>query len=191
MNSLPRTGRSVKESVIVYEQILGNLTEPAWKQRLEGAVIATLLLDEWEKQKPRLRRTTSDGVEIAINLERGMSMQDGDIMAWDEATKRAVTVKVRANEVLHVRLEPADPMVMVERALKLGHALGNQHWPAVVKGTSIYVPLRVDRRVMATVLKTQNIPGVSYDFEPSTGLNLPYADPGAHGHSHDHGPTAT
>ena len=39
--------------------------------------------------------------------------------------------------------------VVVRTAFELGHALGNQHWPAVVKGDRVYVPLTVDRKVMA------------------------------------------
>lgn len=171
----------------IYEQVLGNLTDPAWSERLEGSVIATLLLDEWERQKPRLRRQTSDGTEIAINLDRGATLQNGDILEWAEAARRAVVVKVRAKEVMQIRLETAEPLVMVERALKLGHVLGNQHWPAIVRGTSIYVPLHVSQQVMASVLGTHNIPGVSYEFVPGEGLAFPQGSgEHHHGHGHDH-----
>lgn len=169
----------------VVEHVLGNLEDGDWRQRVEGGVIATLLLDEWERQKPRLRRRASDGAEVAINLDRGASLQDGDILDWDPATRRAIVVKVRAKEVMHIQLEPAEPAVMIERALKLGHVLGNQHWPALVKGTSIYVPLHVDRKVMATVLKTHSIPGVSHEFIPGEGFSIPHVAHD-HGHSHEH-----
>lgn len=177
----------------IYEQVLGNLTDPAWSERLEGSAIATLQLDEWERQKPRLRRRTSDGAEIGINLNRGTTLQDGDILEWSEAARRAVVVKVRAKEVMHIRLEPAEPLVMVERALKLGHVLGNQHWPAIVRRTSIYVPLHVNQQVMASVLGTHKIPGVVYEFVPGEGLAFAqgsgehhHGHAHSHGHSHDH-----
>ena len=38
--------------------------------------------------------------------------------------------------------------------VELGHALGNQHWPALVKGDRVFVPLTVDRKVMASVMNT-------------------------------------
>ena len=87
-----------------------------------------------------------------------------------------------------------------------GHALGNQHWPAVVKGTKVYVPLTVDRKVMASVMKTHALPGVRYEFTPGSEV-IPYlaphesrrlfggasdtphshhSDSHSHGHGHDH-----
>jgi urease accessory protein len=80
------------------------------------------------------------------------------------------------------------------RCVQLGHALGNQHWPAVVKGTRVYVPLAVARAVMASVLKTHSFEGVSYGFAPGAevagGLTPDEARRlfgGAEGHRHDDG----
>ena len=52
------------------------------------------------------------------------------------------------------------------RCVELGHALGNQHWAAVVKGMRVYVPLAVARAVMASVMKTHAFKGVTYAFVP-------------------------
>jgi len=54
--------------------------------------------------------------------------------------------------------------------------LGNQHWPAVVKGTTVFVPLTVDRKVMASVMKTHAFSGISYDFAPGLEI-IPYLAP--------------
>lgn len=35
---------------------------------------------------------------------------------------------------------PADQLI--ERCVQLGHALGNQHWPAIVQNGFVYVPWR-------------------------------------------------
>ena len=76
-----------------------------------------------------------------------------------------------------------------------GHALGNQHWPALVKGSRVYVPLTVDRKVMSSVMKTHRFEGVRYEFVPGSEI-VPYLAPhesrrlfgGAEGpvHSHTH-----
>jgi urease accessory protein len=50
--------------------------------------------------------------------------------------------------------------------VELGHALGNQHWPALVKGSLIYVPLTLDRKVMASVMDTHRFEGIRYEFVP-------------------------
>ena len=77
--------------------------------------------------------------------------------------------------------------------VELGHALGNQHWPAVVKGTKVYVPLTVDKKVMLSVMETHNIEGITYEFQPGTDI-IPYLAPheirrlfgGASHESHSH-----
>lgn len=50
--------------------------------------------------------------------------------------------------------------------VELGHALGNQHWPAVIRGTRVYVPLTIARTVMASVMKTHAFEGISCAFAP-------------------------
>ena len=93
-----------------------------------------------------------------------------------------------------------DTEVVVRTMFELGHALGNQHWPAVVKGSRIFVPLTVDRKVMASVMKTHAFPRIRYEFRPGLEV-IPYMTPhearrlfgGAsapshsHGHAHSHG----
>ena len=72
---------------------------------------------------------------------------------------------------------------------------GNQHWPALVKGNRVYVPLTVDRKVMSSVMNTHRFEGIRYEFVPG-GEIVPYLAPhesrrlfgGAEGpvHSHTH-----
>ncbi len=77
--------------------------------------------------------------------------------------------------------------------VELGHALGNQHWPALVKGTRVFVPLTVDRKVMASVMNTHRFEGIRYEFVPGDDI-VPYLAPhesrrlfgGAEGPVHTH-----
>ena len=55
----------------------------------------------------------------------------------------------------------------------IGHALGNQHWPALVKGTRVFVPLTVDHKVMASVMKTHRFEGIRYEFVPGEDIGRP------------------
>lgn len=67
----------------------------------------------------------------------------------------------------------------------------------MVKGARIFVPLTVDRKVMASVMKTHAFPRIRYDFRPGIEV-IPYMTPhearrlfgGAsapsHAHGHDH-----
>jgi len=211
MHLTPHDGPTSGGRLQLVERVLGNQADPAWRERLAGAAIDRLQLDQWQAQKNRFRKTTTGGVELAVSLDRTNHLHDGDVLVWDEAGRRAIVAAIALNDVLVVRLagvlgEPQE--ILARTCFELGHALGNQHWPAVVKGTDVYVPLTVDRKVMASVMKTHAFQGISYEFMPGTEV-IPYllphearrlfggadATPHSHlpphlhdaaGHSHDH-----
>lgn len=187
--------------MILVETVVGNANDAGWKDRLAGAAVDYLNLDQWQAQKNRFRTHTQGGTELAVSLERNSHLHHGDILVWDADARRAVVANIQLQEVMVVDLggalaQPAE--ALARTCVELGHALGNQHWPAVVKGTKVFVPLTVDRKVMASVMKTHAFTGITYDFVPGTEV-IPYLAPhesrrlfgGAnatpHSHAHDHG----
>jgi urease accessory protein len=165
--------------MMVIESVLGNVEDPSWKVRLEGARVDVVRLDQWQAQKNRFRRTTEGGVEVAVSLERNVHLHDGDILVWDEAARCAIIARIQLQHVMVIRLDDLlaePPEILARTCLEVGHALGNQHWPAVVKGTTVYVPLTVSREVMNSVMKTHAFPGITYEFAPG-GAVIPYLSP--------------
>lgn len=153
----------------VIETLLGNSEDPAWKVRLETARVDVLSLDQWQAQKNRFRRKTDGGIDLAISLERNIHLQDGDVLLWDNASRLAIITRIQLKDVMVIRLDGLllqTPELLGRTCLELGHALGNQHWPAVVKSTSVYVPLTVNQQVMNSVMKTHAFEGITYEFVP-------------------------
>jgi urease accessory protein len=159
--------------------VLGNAADEPWRGRLAGARVDVLRLDQAEAQKSRLRKGTEGGTDVAIILDRGVQVRDGDVLSWNGAARAALVARVDVNDVLIIDLtglaaEPAE--VAMARCVELGHALGNQHWPAVTNGTRVYVPLTVARAVMASVMKTHAFEGISYTFTPGAEV-IPHLAP--------------
>jgi len=182
--------------MLVIETIIGNIHETAWKARLEQATLDWLVLDQWEAQKSRLRKSSQNGLDLAISLPRGILLHDGEILKWDEAQGTATVARVNLKDVMVVELsalQTQNSEVLVRTCVELGHALGNQHWPAVVKGNRVFIPLTVDKKVMASVMKTHAFPGITYEFIPGSEV-IPYLAPhesrrlfgGAEGPIHSH-----
>jgi len=180
------------------EAVSGNVHDPRWKGRLEGARIDHLHLDQWEAQKSRFRKTTEAGLELAVSLERNTHLREGDILIWDESARMAVVASVQLNDVMVIELSDLlrrSPELMLRTCFELGHALGNQHWPAVVKDHQVFVPLTIDRNVMASVMRTHAFPGIEYTFASGEHM-VPYLAPhearrlfggaGSTPHSHVH-----
>ena len=185
--------------MILVEKALGNARDPSWAQLLEDAVIDTLDLDQWQAQKSRMRLKTEAGVEVAIALDRNTHLRDGDVLAWDEPNLVAIVARVTLKEVMVIKLDALlsrSPEELARACVELGHALGNQHWPAVVKGTSVYVPLTVDQKVMDSVMRTHAFEGITREFAPGAEV-IPYLAPhearrlfgGADSTPHSHAPT--
>lgn len=166
-------------ALVRVDAILGNAAGDGWPGRLRHARVDVLSLDQAEAQKSRLRKRTAGGAEVAISLDRGTQLRDGDILFWDEARRTAIVARVDLKDVLVIDLSPlldGPREVAMARCVELGHALGNQHWPAVVRGTRVYVPLTVARAVMASVMKTHSFEGVTYAFAPGAEV-IPYLAP--------------
>ena len=160
------------------EHILGHESDAHWQDETQGDVqglrVDTLELSQWDAQKTRLRKKSSADEDVVIALDRDTALRDGDILACDDT--RILVCRIALCEVMVVHLQPDPPAAsdgkpsLMERCLQLGHALGNQHWPAVVSHGHIYVPLSVDRRVMDSVMRTHSFPGVSYIFRPGADV---------------------
>lgn len=192
--------------MLVIETITGNIHESVWKSRLEHATLDWLALDQWEAQKSRFRKSSQNGVDLAVSLPRGILLRDGDVLVWNETRQAAIVARVTLKDVMVVELDSLQTQpseALIRTCVELGHALGNQHWPAVVKGNRVYIPLTVDKKVMASVMKTHAFHGITYDFVPGSEV-IPYLAPHesrrlfggaegpvhshaeAHEHSHDH-----
>lgn len=191
--------------MMMIESVQGNVEDPVWKTRIEDAQVDVLNLDQWQAQKNRFRRQSEGGVDLAVALDRSVHLHDGDILYWDETVYKAIIVRIQLKDVMVINLAglfSESPEILARTCVELGHGLGNQHWPAVVKETKVYVPLTVSQQVMASVMKTHAFAGISYEFIPGEAL-IPYLAPhearrlfgGAdssphsdtHAHEHTHG----
>jgi urease accessory protein len=184
--------------MILIETVLGNIDDREWAERLSVADTDLLEIDQWEAQKSRFRKITAKGVKIAVSIDRGAHIRDGDVLLWDDRALSALVARIELRDVMIIHLDELmglSPKVAMRTCVELGHAMGNQHWPALVKDAVVYVPLTVDRKVMASVMKTHRFEGIRHEFVPGRTV-IPYLAPhesrrlfgGAEGpvHSHTH-----
>lgn len=181
----------------VYTEILGNfLTEPVWNEKLKEADIEYIYLDQWTAQKSRFLAKGDKGNDYPIALKRHSQVVDGDIIFYSPEENKAVVIRIELSPVLVIEmgaLAQKDPQTIIRISVELGHAIGNQHWPAVVKDTRVYVPLTVDKKVMLSVMETHHIEGITYEFQKGLEI-IPYLAPheirrlfgGAGQESHSH-----
>jgi len=163
----------------IYTEIKGNIHDPEWIGRVEGVEVEHIDLDQWTAQKSRFVVDGDRGSRYAVALQRRTRLADGDIIEYLPEQRRIAAVRIRLSDVMVAdlsSLEGEPSRMLIRIALELGHAIGNQHWPAVVKGTKVYIPLTVDRKVMESVMRTHRFEGVAYSFQPGSEI-IPYLAP--------------
>jgi len=147
--------------------VLGQMSEGVWPDRLSRCRVDVLHLSQAMAFRSRFRGRTNGGTEVAVTLDRGTVLRDGDVLTWDEDDGTALVARVDLGEVMVIdfsALRGQLPEIVLARGVQVGHALGNQHWPAVVSGTRVFVPLTLARDVMAAVVETHGFEGVSCSF---------------------------
>lgn len=164
----------------MFSEVLGNrITDSSWSGKLKNAAIEYLNLDQWTAQKSRFIAQTTAGTEYAVALKRHTRVENGDILEYDPQKNTAVVIRIELKPVLIVDLQQIaakSPEEMIRRSLEIGHAVGNQHWPAIVKGTRLYIPLTVDKKVMMSVMDTHHFEDITYEFQPGEEV-IPFLSP--------------
>lgn len=157
--------------MLIINEVLGNIiSDEKWKKLFTGMShnnqVKTIMITHRESERSRFfKKIPEINEELGINLKRGTVLHNGDVLYYRVGEKMFV-----------VRIEPEKVMVfhfvgklnadeLLKAAVKLGHAIGNQHWEMRVEGNKVIVPLTLDQKVMESVIKTHKIPGIRYDFE--------------------------
>ena len=165
--------------MIQVTEILGNISSVEWRSRAENLHVRKIEVNQWTAQKSRFVAYDDFGEEYIIHLPRHTQLHDGDIVAYDADAHLVTIISLQLQDVMVVDMgalsrQPFD--VGLRTAVELGHALGNQHWAAVVRGTKVYVPLILDRKVMQSVMQSHNFEHIDYSFRPAD-MVIPYLSP--------------
>jgi urease accessory protein len=171
--------------MVLVREILGRAQEPRFAgRRVERVEVA------WdEASKRRLRRATDAGTDVAIDLPRGSYLADGAVLHDDG--ERIVVARRRPERALVVRFDPAaPPEQLVEQALRLGHAFGNQHVPVDIEGDEAHVPLTTSEEVARATVEALGLSAVRIAVTPvALGRERPlpagHAHEQAYHHAHD------
>ena len=176
--------------MFVVDRVLGNTRND---ERLALAVQAKeksgeaerVLVSFHDAQRRRLRLTTEGGTEVGIDLAAGRALQDGDVLYRSPDESRVVVVEVAPSEAVAIRLSrEMPPEELFAFAVRLGHMLGNQHWPIQIEHDVVLTPVSIDRKVMDTVLKAHGLDGLEWEFIAVEPGRVPTGMPHV---QHEHG----
>ena len=165
--------------MIPVHELLGRAEEAAFAGRRRDVVS----IDWADATRRRLRRTSRDGLDIAISLPRGMYLADGVVLADDGVT--IIVVERAVTPSLVVTLDTTMPVSeLIRVATLIGHAFGNQHVPVDIADGSIRVPLTTSEDVALATVESLSLHGIDATVRSVPLALMAPLSVGAHGHEH-------
>lgn len=173
--------------MLVVDTVLGNIGEDEAlaldvQAREKTGEVWWVELSFHDAQRRRLRAATARGEDVGIDVPRGTALRNGDVLYRAPDSTPLVAVAVAPAEAMAIRLAGVPPDDLFAFGVRLGHVLGNQHWPVRVKGDVVLTPVTIDRLVMETVLKTHGFQGLEWEFVSVEPGEVPTSMP----HLEDH-----
>src|SRR5574344_1449309 len=84
----------------IFNEILGNIHQPEWRDKLKNATVEYIDLDQWIAQKSRFVARSDSGNEYAVALTRHAQLADGDILRYTADANRVIVVRLILNDVM-------------------------------------------------------------------------------------------
>ena len=122
--------------------IVGNINTKDFRF-LQNAKFEKLKISRIDLEKNRLRRLTDSGTDIALVLEPGSHLHDGDIL---NKKGKYIVIEQIPEKVLTVKLKEKSKDKM-ETIVLLGHIIGNRHRPISIEQRAISFPVQSEDEV--------------------------------------------
>ena len=113
---------------MVFERVLGNIKDI---ENINNYHVEKIILKSDDLLKRIIRVTSDHGHEYGISLDKGKTLNNGDILLKDG--HNLVIVQYESNDILVIK-----PTSIYEMG-KIAHALGNRHLPAQFENDTMIV----------------------------------------------------
>ena len=113
---------------MVFERVLGNIKDI---ENIKDYHVEKIILKSDDLLKRIIRVTSDHGHEYGISLDKGKTLNNGDILLKDG--HNLVIVQYESNDILVIKPTSINEMG------KIAHALGNRHLPAQFENDTMIV----------------------------------------------------
>jgi len=163
--------------MLTVHSIIGMIDEA----RFSGRAVERLAVESAEAARPRLRRLTDLGTDVALDLPRGSYLSDGAVLLDDG--ERIIVVARKPEDAAIVRFPRSRAREdLINDAVRLGHAFGNQHVPIEVEHGEVRIPVTTSREVVLDTVRSAGVGVDAVRFDRlALGRGRPLVAP-SHGH---------
>jgi urease accessory protein len=171
--------------MIHINKIVGNINsdkdlQEKYQTMTENDNVEKIQVSRLEADRTRIRKLSNKGTDLALTMEPGSHINDGDVLLLTE--EKMVIARRESENVIIVSLSSdiSTPQTL-ETAIKLGHIIGNMHRPIKVTNNKVYFPIQSDseielfKRLFHNLTQNIDITDGNIIFEPDQGYDI-------HGH---------
>jgi len=171
--------------MIQIKKILGNIHSDSdlhekYQDMMQKDKVEKIELNRLEADRLRIRKVSDMGTDLALILNPGSHIYDGDVVLLAE--EKMVIAKRESEDVAIVSLNSGiSAEQILDTAIKLGHIIGNMHRPIRVINNKIYFPIQTDseielfKKLFHNLRQDIDIKTENTVFEPDPGYDI-------HGH---------
>lgn len=146
----------------------------------ETAIRDVLYLERMDAERPWGKVKSSLGLEVLLRFPRGQRVRHGDLLY--EETGYYLVAEVSYPPVVMIRMVPTEPTSSLSLALRLGHFIGNQHFPMrMATDNVIRVPVP-DPGPLLQLLSRFSPEEIAIEIGPGDAED-PLPNPQAHGYA--------
>ena len=166
----------------IAQTYLGNLTEDSsLNQKVTSARQTESYLETYltqdDRSKGRIQARSTSGVALGIIKNRDWSLRSQDVFQTDSGKLLLIHLQEQKLMVLSF---PEPVTASTTELVKLGHILGNQHYPIEISQGKIYLQAANFALVEKTIKKLQ-ISGLAIDYE-ACSPQINFDSPSHHHH---------
>lgn len=157
----------MKEVAKVY---LGNISQNSTlaQKVTQADRLLEVTLQESDRSKGRILAQSTDGVAIGIVKDRELKLQEGDVFQTTE--NNLVLIHLETETLMVLTLDEAIDFFSAMKLVRLGHVLGNQHYPIKIEGNKIYVRSICDRLLLTRTIEELSFSGITITWEQTAKM---------------------
>jgi urease accessory protein len=171
--------------MIHINKIIGNINSDSdlhdkYQTMVKNNSIEKIQISRLEADRTRIRRLSNKGTDLALTMQPGSHINDGDVVMLTEE-KMVIAKRESENVIIISLINDISTQQILETAIKLGHIIGNMHRPIKVTNGKVYFPIQSDseielfKKLFYNLRQNIEITNENIIFEPDLGYDI-------HGH---------
>jgi urease accessory protein len=168
--------------MIHINKIIGNINidshlKDKYVDMIKNGRVEKIEISRLESDRTRMRKTSDKGTDLALVIDAGSHINDGDVVLLTE-NKMVIAIRVSENVATISLRDNISNDQLFKTAIRLGHTIGNMHRPIKITDGKISFPIQAQseielfQKLLSNLKDNIDIKNENIIFEPEEGYNI-------------------